>query len=71
MRKKVEVERFCCDSCGVWSTHYSKQWKEAIVDGHPHELCTGCGNAVDELIHFMRNVLNLDVIIKDLPIGEE
>ena len=66
MRQKVMVERVTCDLCGCDIRYSTGLWREVIINDHASEMCATCGNAFEKVSDYMRNELNVTVVIKSL-----
>jgi len=66
MRQKVTVERVTCDLCGQDIRYSTGLWKEVILNDHASEMCAICGRAFEQVSDYMRNELNVTVVIKPL-----
>jgi len=66
MRKKIMVERVTCDLCGEDIRYSTGLWREVIINDHVSEMCAICGNALEKVSDYMRNELNVTIVIKSL-----
>jgi len=66
MRKKIVVERVTCDLCGQDIRYSMGVWKEVVINNCVCEMCSTCGGAFEKVSNYMRDELNITVIIKPL-----